>query len=317
MYHILLLDSLHPSFAEQLPADSFQITDASQWDSEKILQEINRFDILALRSRMIIDKKLIEHATNLKCIARAGAGMENIDTAYAKSKNIVCLNSPEGNRTAVAEHAIAMLLCLLNNIIKANTEVKQGIWQRKPNWGIELNSLTVALIGFGNTGSTMAKTLSGFGCRILAYDPYITIDQSLFPYVQQTDMQTIYHEADVVSLHIPLNADTHYLVNHDYIRSFRNKLFLINTSRGKNVNTQHLAQAIIANELAGACLDVLEYEPTTFEQLDADLPAAFKILQEAENVILSPHIAGWTHQSNKKIAYYLGKKIFDLFKLNP
>lgn len=309
VYQVLLLDTLHESFAMQLQADQFTLTDASQWSREKIVLELPHFHILVLRSRMVIDKTIIDLASNLKCIARAGAGMENIDTAYAKSKNIACINSPEGNRTAVAEHALSMLLCLLNNIIKANHEVKQGLWQRKPNWGNELNALTVAIIGFGNTGSAFAKVLGGMGCRILAYDPYITIDAGLYPHVQQADMQSIYDEADIVSLHIPLTPETHYLVNYDYILRFAKKIILINTARGKNVKTAHLAQAIKENKVKGACLDVLEYEPTTFEQLDAALPSEFKILQESDNVILTPHVAGWTHQSNEKIAYYLGEKI--------
>ena len=310
---ILLIDSIHPVFNKLVEEKGFVCEDGTSWRLEKIKKAIHEFEGIVIRSRFKIDKEFLSNVSNLKFIARAGSGMENIDVNAATSKGIACINSPEGNRDAVGEHAIAMLLSLFNKLNKADSEVRKGIWLREENRGVELNGKTVGIIGFGNTGSSFAKKLSGFEANILAYDKYITIDKTKYPFVKQTSLEKIFEEADVLSLHVPLTDETNYFVNDSFIYCLKKDFYLINTSRGKVVNTTDLVKNLKTGKIKGACLDVLEYESVSFENFStSEYPQPFQYLISASNVILSPHIAGWTHESNEKMARILAEKIIEL-----
>ncbi|CAN5532141.1 2-hydroxyacid dehydrogenase [soil metagenome] len=311
---VLLIDTLHPSFISILEAAGCTCIPGYNWRIEEILTKINQYDGLAIRSRFKLDQHFLERASTIKCIGRAGAGMENIDVDFAQSVGITCVHAPEGNRDAVGEHAIGMLLSLMNHLIRADQEVRSGIWRREENRGLELQGKTVGIIGFGNMGSAFAKKLQGFECTILAYDKYIRLDHQKYPFVKQCEQKEIFDQADIVSLHLPLTEETRYLVNEDYLESFKKPIFIINTARGKIVDTAALVNALKANKIRGAALDVLEYESISFEQLNAtQLPEPFQYLIKSDKVILSPHIGGWTHESNEKIAQVLAEKMLQVF----
>ena len=248
---------------------------------------------------------LEQNVKNLKFIARSGAGMENIDLNYCNQKNIVCFNSPEGNRDAVAEHALGMLLSLFNKIHIADNEIRNGKWNREKNRGIELSGKTIGIIGYGNTGSAFAERLKGFNVNILVFDKYKKKYGNSF--VKERSMKKIFAEADVLSLHIPLTEETKYLVNDAFIKKFKKKLFLINTSRGPIVKTDDLVKNLKRGKILGACLDVIEYEEGSFEKMEDG--SAFEFLKKSENVILTPHIAGWTVESYRKLSQILADKI--------
>lgn len=275
---------------------------------EKIMEKIGEYEGVVIRSRFRIEKEMIDAAVKLKCIARAGAGMENIDVTYAESKGIRCVHAPEGNRDAVGEQAVGMLLALMNNLLRADREVRNGIWIREGNRGYELEGKTVGIIGYGNMGSAFAQRLRGFNVTILAYDKYKTgFGDAL---VQESTMEALFEKADVLSIHLPLTEETRYLVNDDFLSRFKKPIWFINTARGKNVDTAALTRAIEAGIVRGACLDVLEYESVSFEALDAAaLPEPFRYLIRSDKVILSPHIAGWTFESHEKIAKTLAGKM--------
>lgn len=314
MKSILLIDTFHPSFKKKLEENNFSCVEAYEWNREKIIAELKNATGIAIRSRFKLDKDFLQHAAGLKFIARGGAGMENIDVPFAESIGIKCLNSPEANRDAVGEHALAMLLSLFNKITKADNEVRKGIWLREENRGVELQGKTVGIIGFGNMGSAFAKKLSGFDVSILAYDKYIALDTKKFPFVKQVPLTEIFDSADIVSLHVPLTDETNYMIDDKFISSFKKNIYLINTARGKCLNTADLVLHLKTGKVLGACLDVLEYETVSFENIDAkNLPAPFQYLAASDKVVLSPHIAGWTHESNEKIAGVLLKKIIALF----
>ena len=301
---ILFIDTVHPLLKKQLERLHYDCDIAYKKSKSEIEIIINKYDGIIIRSRFYIDRKFIDQATNLKFIARAGSGLENIDIDYAREKKIKCYNAAEGNRKAVAEHAIGMLLCLFNNLKKCDTEVRQGKWNRESNRGIELFGKTIGIIGYGNNGSAFSEILKGFGVSILAYDKYL----KSHPY--QSSMETIYKEADILSLHMPLTEETAYLVNEDFINSFQKDFYLINTARGKCVNTEGLVSALKSGKVKGACLDVLEYENTSFESLSKDgLTTDMQYLINSDKTMLSPHIAGWTVESNIKIAEILLEKI--------
>jgi D-3-phosphoglycerate dehydrogenase len=308
---ILFIDSNHSSLQETLEKAGHTCDLNYSWTKEEILNNIHLYDGIVIRSKLKIDHEIIDKALKLKFIARAGAGMENIDIAYAESKGIKCLHAPEGNRDAVAEHAIAMLLSLFNNICTANREVREGKWIREDNRGVELMGKTVGIIGYGNMGSAFAERLKGFGVTILAYDKYRNnFGNDL---VQETSLEKIFAEADILSLHTPLTDETRYLINDEFINRFKKSIYIINTARGKCLNTADLMKNLNSGKVSGACLDVLEYEMNSFENLEtASLPPAFQQLIKSNKVVLSSHIAGWTHQSNEKIAKILAEKIVSL-----
>ncbi len=312
MRKILVIDDVHPVFVETLQAAGYMLVDGTAMNRAEILELLPDFYGAEIRSRIAIDREFLDRGKNLRFVARAGAGMEGIDIAYAKQKGIVALNSPEGNRDAVAEHALGMLLGLLNNLPIADREVREGQWNREANRGIELGGKTVALLGYGNTGAAFAQRLSGMKVTVLVYDKY----KSDFGTNQviESDMQRIFDEADILSLHLPLNAETEFLVNTDFINRFTKKILLINTARGRLVATADVVEAMKSGKVAGLCLDVNEYEDASFEKYKADqaVPEPMRYLRESRAAILTPHIAGWTHESKRKIAEVLAAKIIAL-----
>ena len=307
-YKILITDKIHPVLNELLQKNGFSVETNATISYEDLLKEIKNYDGIVVRSRFKVNEELINNGTSLKFIARLGSGLENIDVAYAESKNIKCINSPEGNRDSVGEQAVGMLLSLLHNVVKANNEIKNGIWLRKANWGTELKEKTVGIIGYGNMGSAFAQRLSGFGVNILAYDKYKSNYGNAF--VKESTMEDLYNEADIVSVHLPYNKETAYLVNDNFIKNFKKDIYIINTARGKILNTQDLVSNLKSGKIKGAALDVIEYEDLTFEKFSFEnMPTPFKELIEMENVILTPHVAGWSNESNVKLAKVLGEKI--------
>ena len=312
---VLFIDSCHPYLHQKLSELNYQCDLFWDKSAEELISIIPHYEILIIRSKFKITKEIIDNATNLKCIARAGAGLENIEVAYAEEKGIICLHAPEGNRQAVGEHTLGMLLCLLNNLVRADKEVRKGIWKREANRGFELQSKKVGIIGYGNMGSSFAKCLSGIGCEILAHDKY----KSGFSndYVQEVSMETIFEEVEIISLHTPLTTETKYFIDEAFIGKFKKNIIILNTARGKCLNTEALVEGIKSGKILGACLDVLEYESISFENVDWDLiPEPLQYLFKSDKIILSPHIAGWTHESNLKMAQVLVEKITSIANKN-
>jgi len=307
---VAFLDEVHPYLKEQLSKRGIACDDLTGKSSNTIFDIIDKYQGIVIRSRFPVNKQFLDKAIGLKFIARSGAGMENIDIEYARLKGIALFNSPEGNRTAVAEHTIGMLLSLFNQLNRADMEVRDGIWDREGNRGMELEGKTLAIIGYGNMGSALAKRLQCFGVKVLAYDKYKKGYGN--NRVLETDWEQIYKEADIVSLHVPLAEDTLYLMNKTRFNSFKKPVFLINTARGKNVKTVDLLAAIGQGKVLGACLDVLEFESTSFENMEGN-GDIYKALLKSDKVILSPHVAGWTKESYYKLSWFLFKKIKESF----
>lgn len=305
---VLFIDSAHPVLQDRLEAQGFICESFDEKSADFYKKIADQYVGFVVRSKIPLDETILPLATQLKFIARVGAGMENIDVQLAEKLGVVCLNAPEGNRDAVGEQAVGMLLALLNKLPQVDREVRQGIWRRAENRGTEIKGKTIGLIGYGNTGSATARKLSGFEAEILAYDKY----KSGFSngYVKEAKMDEIFEKADIVSLHIPLTSETDYLVNDAFLSKFSKPIVLINTSRGRNVKTDDLIAAIKNGKVVGACLDVLEYEKFSFEDIKSEaLPNEFKELLALPNVLLSPHIAGWTHESHHKLSAVLADKI--------
>jgi D-3-phosphoglycerate dehydrogenase len=305
---VLFLDKVHPALEDFLLTERVECHHDYTNGYEALKPILADYDGVVIRSRVPFDSGLIDAANNLKFIARSGAGLENIDVAYAEKKGIAVLNSPEGNRDAVGEHAIGMLLSFFNNLSRADSEVRQGIWRREENRGIELAGKTVGIIGYGHTGSAFAKKLQGFDCKILAFDKY---KKEYAPsYVNEVSLDELKATADVISIHLPLSAETDYFINDGFIAEAKKPFFLINTARGRHVQTSALLKGLASGKVRGACLDVLEYEKKSFEKLSFDeLPADFRKLAESKKVILSPHIAGWTVESYFKLSDVLSGKV--------
>jgi len=307
---ILFIDTCHPLLFENLVNDGHECIEGYDFAFEKIREVIPEVQGVVIRSRILLDKNILEVSKNLLFIARAGAGMENIDVDFAKRKNIVCLNSPEGNRDAVGEHAVGMLLSLMNNLNRADRQVRNGDWIREGNRGHELGGKSVGIIGFGNMGSTFAKKLVGFDCAILVYDKYIKSFGNKF--IRESSLEQIFEESDILSIHVPLTSETEYFINSDFIGRFRKNIYFINTSRGKCVRTDDLVKNIELGKVIGACLDVIEYEDTSFESMSGKSfmnNPSWRFLVSSDRVILTPHIAGWSVESNEKIARVLLEKI--------
>ena len=303
---IIFIDTTHPKLIKDLNYKGFICDQAYDKSRSEILKIIMNYDGIVIRSRFKIDKNFINAAKKLKFIARAGSGTENIDFRYANKKNIKCFNAAEGNRQAVAEHALAMILNLLNNIRVSDQEIRRGIWNREKNRGIELSGKTIGIIGFGNTGSSFAKILENFNVKILAYDKYKE------KYKFQSNLDEILELSDIISLHIPLTEETKYLVNENFIYKAKKPFYIINTSRGQCIETKALIKGLKDQKILGACLDVFEQEKNSFEKIGEN--ADLKYLIESKKTILTPHIAGWTFESNYKIAETLSKKIINLIK---
>ena len=309
---ILHIDSNHPLLWQQLQESGFDNQEDFVSSKEEIEAKIHVYHGIVIRSRFKIDKKFIEKATNLQFIARVGAGLESIDCEYAKSKNIELIAAPEGNQNAVGEHALGMLLSLLNNLNQANSEVKQGIWNREGNRGHELEGKTVGLIGYGNMGKSFARKLRGFDVEVICYDILANVSDEN---AKQVSLQELKQKSDVLSLHTPLTTETDNMVNTDFINAFSKPFWFLNTARGNSVVTQDLVEALQSGKILGAGLDVLEYEKASFETLfqENNLPAAFQYLAKANNVLLTPHIAGWTFESHQKLAQVIVDKIKKLY----
>lgn len=307
--NILQLDKNHPLIAEQLHEKGFLIEEDHQSTYEEVLEKIHRYDGIIIRSRIPIDRSLLERASRLKFIARVGAGMENIDLAEAQKRNIHLINSPEGNRDAVAEHCLGMLLLLMHRLIISSEEVKNSIWLREENRGDELLGKTVGIIGYGNMGKATAKRFSGFGCKVIFYDILPNLSDS---YATQVSWEELKQQADIISLHIPLTPETHYLIDEKFISEMAKDFYLINTARGKNICTQDLVQGLKSGKIKGAALDVIEYEKSSFENI-VHTHENLEYLLQSEKVILTPHIAGWTQQSKVKLAQFIVDKIIAKF----
>ena len=313
---ILLLDSNHPLITEQLLAKGFVLEEDFTSSYDEVLQKINQYDGIIIRSRIPLDKNFLENAQNLKFIARVGAGMENIDLETAKNLGISLINSPEGNRDAVAEHVVAMLLILMNRLFIASEEVKNGVWKREENRGDELLGKTFGIIGYGNMGKATAKRLSGFGVEVIFYDILPNLEDE---FAKQVSLEELQERADILSLHIPLDASTEYLVDENFISKMKKNFYLVNTARGKNVKTSALVDALKSGKVKAAALDVLEYEKSSFENLDTSTSLGtrnkedLQFLLESNQVIVTPHIAGWTHQSKEKLAQFIVDKIVQQF----
>ena len=309
---VLHLDSNHPLLINQLNGLGFTNKEDYTSSKEEIEAKIHLYDGFIIRSRFSIDKHFLNKATNLKFIGRVGAGLENINCEYAASKNIELIAAPEGNRNAVGEHSLGMLLSLFNKLNKADNEVRNGKWLREENRGIELDGKTIGLIGYGNMGKSFAKKLRGFDVEVLSYDikPNVSDENC-----QQVSLSEIQDKADVLSLHTPQTLHTKNMINKNFINGFKKNFWLINTARGSSVITNDLAEALKSGKILGAGLDVLEYEKSSFENLFSDdkMPEAFKYLIKSKNVILSPHVAGWTIESKEKLAQTIVDKIKEKF----
>jgi len=309
---ILHLDNNHPILLEQLTAAGFSNTENYTSSKSEIEKIMPNYDGIVIRSRFNIDRQFLDAATRLKFIARVGAGLESIDIPYAESKGVRLFSAPEGNRNAVGEHALGMLLSLFNNLNKANREVKAGQWNRESNRGIELEGKTVGLIGYGNMGKAFAKKLKGFDCTVFCYDIKEDVGDANGT---QVSLEILQEMADVVGLHTPWTPLTDKMVNTAFIEGFKKPFWLINTARGKSVVTADLVAALKNGQLLGAGLDVLEYEKLSFESLfnSEEKPKALQELLAMDNVILSPHVAGWTVESKRKLAQTIVEKILAEF----
>lgn len=313
---ILHIDSNHPLLMSQLQELGFQNDEEFASSKEEIESIIHNYNGIIIRSRFKIDKTFIDKAAKLQFIARVGAGLESIDCEYAESKNIHLIAAPEGNRNAVGEHALGMILSLFNNLNKANAEVKNGFWNRESNRGHELDGKTVGIIGYGNMGKAFAKKLRGFDVEVLCYDIKEAVGDANAKQVSLAELQ---EKTDVLSLHVPWTPETDKMVNTSFINSFKKPFWMLNLARGKCVVTSELVSALKSGKILGAGLDVLEYEKLSFENLfdeDSKNPD-FEYLRKAENVLLTPHVGGWTFESHEKLAQTIVDKIKTIYINEP
>ncbi len=310
---VVFLDTVHPILEERLTSEGFQCIDATKSDLETCHSLLQNAVGIVIRSRFPMYEAFLKYAPKLQFIARSGAGMENIDEAYSRERNIQLFNAPEGNRNAVGEHALGMLLALLNKFIQGDQQVRKGIWDREGNRGEELDGKTVGIIGYGNNGRAFAKKLRGFDSKVLVYDKYV--DNLTDDFVTQVSLEQLYQEADVISFHIPQNEETLYWVNEHFFESLAKPIYLLNLSRGKIVDTQALLNAISKGQVKGAGLDVLEFEKASFENFsDSERLSVFQELIASEKVILTPHVGGWTTESYYKLSDVLADKILAFYR---
>ncbi|PQB05255.1 2-hydroxyacid dehydrogenase [Aureitalea marina] len=307
---ILHLDTNHPLMLEQLGQAGYENVEDYHSSKEVIEQKIDQFEGMILRSRFPIDRKFLEKASRLKFIGRVGAGLENIDQDAAWELGVKLINAPEGNANAVGEHNLGMLLMLINRLQITDREVRNGLWLREENRGVELDNMTVGLVGYGHMGKAFAKKLQGFECRVICYDIQSDVGDQ---FAHQVSLEELKRESDVISLHVPLTDETRGIIDQAFIKSLSKPVWLLNTARGRCVVTADLVKALDSGKVLGAGLDVLEYEKRSFESLfENGIPEAFQALLDHPNVVLSPHVAGWTHESKEKLAQTIVNKILAL-----
>ncbi len=300
----LITADIHPYLREQLEASGFSVDVIPEIDRTHLLEIIPAYSILIITTYTQVDMEVVDKATQLQLIGRVGSGMENVDVAYCTAKNIICVNSPEGNGNAVGEHCLAMLLSLLNNIPQANQELKQQIFRREENRGKELDGMTVGIIGYGHTGKAFARKLRGFEVEILVFDPYVTVVDSWVKQVSLTDIQ---QRAEVISFHVPYNRETHHYAGTAFLEQCRMTPVIINTSRGAVADTVALTEMLEQGKIAGVCIDVFEDEPLTKNKVH--VPEVYQRLLAHPRVVATPHIAGWTIESKYKLVKILMDKI--------
>lgn len=306
---VLIIDPPHPYLKAQLQDMQLDFDEDFESPKEALMKKLDQYDGLVVRSRITLDKAFLEKGEKLKFIARYGVGLEHIDRVYAAEKGIEVYNSPEGSMDTVAEHAMGMLLMLMNKLGRADRQVRQNIWSREPNRGVEIKGKVVGILGYGNMGKSFAKRISGFeAAKVIAYDKYKTNYGDV--YAQEVSLETLWTESDILSIHIYYEPDNHHLINKQFLQKFNKPIYLVNTARGLVLHTADLVEAIESGKILGAALDVIEYEEMSFVKLDlANLPAPFKYLQKSDQVVLAPHIAGWSHESKLGHAKVLAQKI--------
>jgi D-3-phosphoglycerate dehydrogenase len=302
---ILVIDLMHESLLPLLAAKGLSADYRPGIKREEVYDAVGDYEGLVVRSKITIDEALLQRATRLRFIARAGAGMDQIDVEACRKRNITLFNAPEGNRVAVAEHALGMLLCLFNKLHLADRQVRGGTWDREGNRGVELMGKTVGIIGYGNTGREFARRVGAFGCPVLAYDKYQQDYGDAF--AEASSLEAIFEQADVLSLHVPLTTETLGWVDEAFLGRFHKSIYLVNTARGEIVPLAGLVAALKSGKVHGACLDVLENEKLAM--LNPDQRVAFEALAASDRVLLTPHVAGWTHESYHKINLVLVEKM--------
>ena len=305
MKKIIISGKSHPFLAEQFSKKGYEVMNLPGITYSQLMDIIHDAEGLVVTTRIVVDQTLLDKAASLKWIGRLGSGMEMIDTAFAKSKGIQCVSSPEGNRNAVAEHVMGLLLNLLNKISSSHSEIQKGLWRRDENRGTELSGKTVAIIGYGNTGSTLARLLQPFNVTVMVYDKYKT--DFAKDYIKEASLEQICKYADVISFHIPLTNETFHLADQNFFKQLQQKPVILNSSRGKIIDMAQLVQAIKDKKISGAGLDVLENEK--FETYITEEKMQLDWLLEQQNVILTPHIAGYSHESFFKMAEVLLHKL--------
>lgn len=312
MKKVLITDGVHPLLINGLEEAGFHIDYHPKISLEKVREMIPPYSGIVINSKITMDKAMFDAAPKLEFVARLGSGMEIVDQVYAAEKGVAVHSAPEGNCNAVGEHALGMLLALANNLVRSDQEVRQKIWNREANRGYEIMGKTVGIIGFGHTGSRFAKKLSGMEVEILAYDKYKKDYAANLTYVKESTLEEIIQKADLLSLHLPLTAETYHYVDDAFVKKMQKPFVLINTSRGTCVDTQALLDGLASEKVIGACLDVFENEKTgTFTQEETEI---YNRLYQYPNVILSPHVAGWTTESKRKLAEVLLHKIMAALK---
>ncbi|MFN3917403.1 MAG: NAD(P)-dependent oxidoreductase [Flavobacteriales bacterium] len=310
---VLVIDKLDETLEKQFVNHGWIVETDTTSPRAIIEKKLPLFDGVIVRSRFPIDAAFIDKGVNLKFIGRPGAGLENIDTAYCEKKDVLCFRSPEGNCDALGEHTLGMLLALLNKFRQADNQVRQGIWDRKSNRGTELGRKTVGIIGYGYMGAAFARRLTGFGVHVLAYDKY----KSGFgdEYVKEATLEQIQEKADIVSVHTPLTPETEGMVNLAFYKNFKKSIVIINTARGGILKLDDLVEAMQSNLVWGACLDVLEYENSSFGLTLDTHQKTWDYLRQSDKIILTPHVAGITHEGEYKMAYFLAEKILAHFEI--
>lgn len=310
---ILFLNQAHPFLENHLSALGYHCVQDYETPKEELANQLPNYIGIVMRSRFNIDASFLKHGSHLKFIAREGVGIEHIDVTFAEKKGIKVITSPEGSMDTVAETTMGLLLCLLNNLAKADLEVKKGQWLREPNRGIEIKGKTVGLLGYGNMGKAVAQRLQGFGCEVIAYDKYKKDYSDAF--AKEVSLEQLFEKTDILSLHIFFESSNFHFINDAFLQNFKKAIFIVNTARGLVLNTEDLVKNMKSGKVRGAALDVLEYEETSFENFSFEnLPAPFQYLIESKKVVLSPHIAGWSFESKEGHARVLAKKIEALLK---